>query len=215
MMTGHDISVHRKLTRRDFLRLAALAGGSFVTTVVPGERTFADYSQGGVKAFYSGAPEPTALDQKGAGYVACIEMDQSGVRIRPERVGTISADEMSVDVSGKPVTQVVEEIQARADPHLILQVRLSGLMDLGALLDTERLEQELASHFYHIECADQSHPQLLTISPDDFPEELVIGKFVRLMQARIEAAADDIARRRLEQALQLGVALLQDRRVLR
>jgi len=39
MMTGHDISVHRKLTRRDFLRLAALAGGSFVTTVVPGERT--------------------------------------------------------------------------------------------------------------------------------------------------------------------------------
>jgi DNA repair exonuclease SbcCD nuclease subunit len=175
---------------------------------------FADYSQGGVKAFYSGAPEPTALDQKGAGYVACIEIDENGVRVRPERVGTISTDEMSVDLSGKSVPQIMKEIQARADPNLMLKVTLSGLGELGAVLDTEKLEQELAPDFYHIECSDQSHPQLAAISPDDFPEELVVGKFVRLMQARIEDAADDTQRRQAEQALQVGVALLQGRRVL-
>ena len=175
---------------------------------------FANCSQGGVKAFYSGAPEPTALDQKGAGYVACIEIDENGVRVSPERVGAISTDEISVDVSGKSVIQITKEIQARADSNLMLKVTPSGLMELGAVLDTEKLEQELAPHFYHIECSDQSHPQLADISPDDFPEELVVGKFVRLMQARIEDAADDTQRRRAEQALQVGVALLQGRRVL-
>jgi hypothetical protein len=140
-------------------------------------------------------------------------MDENGVRIRPDRVGTISTDEMSVDVSGKSVTQIKEEILDRADPSLMLQVKLSGLMGLGAVMDSENLRQELAAHFYHIECSDESHPQLATISPDDFPEELVVGKFVRLMQTRIEEA-DDMQRQRAEQALQVGVALLQGRRVL-
>jgi len=175
---------------------------------------FAEYSQGRVKAFYSGAPEPTALNQKGAGYVACIEIDESGVRVRPERVGTILTDEMSADVSGKSIAQIVEEIQARADSNLMLKVTLSGLMDLEAVLDTEKMEQELAPYFYHVECSDQSHLQLATISPDDFPEESVVGKFVRLMQSRIEDATDDTQRRRVEQALQVGVVLLQGRRVL-
>jgi len=96
----------------------------------------------------------------------------------------------------------------------MLKVTLGGLAELGVVLDTEKLEQELAPHFYHIECASQFHPQLATISPDDYPEELVIGKFVRLMQSRMEGAADDTHRGRAEQALQLGVALLKGREVL-
>ena len=175
---------------------------------------FADYSQGGVKAFYSGAPEPTALNQKSAGYVACVGMDENGVQVRPERVGTISTDGTSVDVAGKSAPQIVEEIRARADPNLMLRVTFSGLVELGVVLDTERLAQELASDFYYIECSDQSHPQHASISTEDFPEELVVGKFVRLMQARIEDTADDAECRRTEQALQLGVALLEGKEVL-
>jgi hypothetical protein len=129
-------------------------------------------------------------------------------------VGTISTDEISVDVSGKSVVEITEAIQARADPNLILKVILYGLGELGAGLDTEILEQGLAHYFYHIECSDQSHPQLATISPDDFPEELVVGRFVRLMQERIEDSADVTQRRRAEQALQIGVALLRGRKVL-
>jgi len=220
-MRWHVAMAHGNLDRPDITDPARPIrpeeiGASGMDYVAMGDwHTFADYSQGGVKAFYSGAPEPTVLDQKGAGQVACIEMDENGVRVRPGRVGTISTDKMSVDVSGKSVTQIKEEILARADPSLMLQVKLSGLMDLGAVMDSEKLEQELAAHFYHIECSDESHPTLATISEDDFPEELVVGKFVRLMQTRIEDAADDTQRQRAEQALQVGVALLQGRRVLR
>ncbi len=219
-MRWHVALAHGNLVRPDILdpprpiRPEEISASGMDYVAMGDWHAFADYSQGGVKAFYSGAPEPTALDQKGAGYVACIEIDENGVRVRPERVGTISTDEISVDVSGKSVIQITKEIQARADSNLMLKVTPSGLMELGAVLDTEKLEQELAPHFYHIECSDQSHPQLANISPDDFPEELVVGKFVRLMQARIEDAADDTQRRRAEQALQVGVALLQGRRVL-
>jgi exonuclease SbcD len=219
-MRWHIALAHGNLVRPDItdpprpIRPEEISASGMDYVAMGDWHAFADYSQSGVKAFYSGAPEPTALDQKGAGYVACVEIDESSVRVRPEQVGAISTDEMSVDVSGKSTAQIVEEIRARANPNLMLKVTLSGLMDPGTVLDTEKLEQELAPYFYHIGCFDQSHPQLATISPDDFPEELVIGKFVRLMQARIEDAADDTQRRRAEQALQVGAALLQGRRVL-
>ena len=220
IMRWHVALAHGNLVRPDIvdpsrpIRPEEISASGMDYVAMGDWHAFADHSQGGVKAFYSGAPEPTAVNQKGAGYVACVEIDENGVQVRPKRVGTISADEMSVDVSGKSVTKIAKEIQARADPNAILKVTLSGLMDLGAVLDTESMEQGLAPYFYHIECSDQSHPQLATISPDDFPEELVAGKFVRLMQARIEDAADETQRRRAEQALQVGVALLQGRRVL-
>ncbi|HEC35050.1 MAG TPA: DNA repair exonuclease [Anaerolineae bacterium] len=219
-MRWHIALAHGNLVRPDIadpsrpIRPEEISASGMDYVAMGDWHAFADYSQGRVKAFYSGAPEPTAPDQKGAGYVACIEIDENGMQVRPERVGTISTDGISVDVAGKSVPQIVEEIRARADPNLMLKVTLSGLVGLGVVLDTERMEQELVPYFYHVECSDQFHPQLATISPDDFPEELVVGKFVRLMQARIEDATDDIHRRRAEQALQVGVALLQGRRVL-
>jgi len=219
-MRWHVALAHGNLVRPDIIdpprpiRPEEISASGMDYVAMGDWHAFADYSQGGVKAFYSGAPEPTALGQKGAGYIACVDMDENGVQVRPERVGVISTDEMPVDVSGKSVMQIMEEVQAHADPNLMLKVALSGLVELGAVLNTEEIEQELAPHFYHIECSDHSHPQLATISPDDFPEELVVGKFVRLMQARIEDATDDTQRRQAEQALQVGVALLQGRRVL-
>lgn len=216
----HIAMAHGNIVRPDIpdpprpIQPAEIAASGMDYVALGDWHAFADYSQGGVKAFYAGAPEPTALDQRGAGYVACVELDERGVRVRPERVGTIKADEMSVDLSGKPRARILEEIGARADPNLVLRVSLCGLADLGQVLDAEELAQELAPSFYHVECRDQSHPQTATISPDSFPEQLVVGKFIRLMQERIQRASDDTQRRRAERALQLGVALLEGRRVL-
>jgi DNA repair exonuclease SbcCD nuclease subunit len=175
---------------------------------------FADYSAGDVTACYAGAPEPTALGQTGAGYVARVELDDGGVRVRPERVGTITTDELTFDVTGYTRVDVVQAIREHADPHLMLQVTLTGLTDLGTVLELDALERELASDFYHLACADQSHPQIEAIAAEDYPEELVIGKFARLMQERIEQAESENERRRAEQALQLGIALLEGKEVL-
>jgi DNA repair exonuclease SbcCD nuclease subunit len=175
---------------------------------------FSEQSQGAVKAFYSGAPEPTASDQKGAGYIACIELTKEGVRVRKERVGTVTCDQLSIEVTGRTTREILEAIQTQADPNLMLTVTLTGLGELGMVLDTEKIKQELAPNFYHLKIIDEVHPELADVTPETFPEELVTGKFVRLMQERIEQASDEEQRKRAEQGLQIGLALLQGKEVL-
>ena len=175
---------------------------------------FADYSQGRVRACYSGSPEPVAMDQQGSGYVAAVELDDDGVRVRPERVGAVRAEALSVDLSGRSTADALVEIRARADPNLMLTVRLLGLAALGSSVDELALAEELAPDFYHVRCLNDSHPQMASISSGDFPEQLVVGKFVRIMEEQIAAAVGETERRRAEHALQLGVALLQGRSVL-
>ena len=189
--------------------------GSAMDYVALGDwHSFADYSHGNVKAFYSGAPEPTEFGQAGAGRVAWIELDQAGVRVHPKRVGMVSTREVSIDVSGRTVPEIADEIRGSADPTLMLRVVLSGLSEIGTVLDIRELEQQLISDYYYLKCSDHSHPQLADISPEDFPEELVVGKFARIMQVHIQDASNDAERQRAEQALQLGVALLQGKEVL-
>ncbi len=204
-----DLDVTSRPIRREALR------DSGMDYVALGDwHSFADYSEGDVTAYYAGAPEPTALGQTGAGYVARVELDERGVQVHPERVGTITTDELTLDVTGYTRVEIAQAIRQHADPHLMLQVTLTGLTDLGTVLDLDALEERLAPDFYHLACTDQSHPQLEAIAAADYPEELVIGKFARLMQAHIEQAESENEQRRAEQALQLGIALLEGKEVL-
>ena len=176
--------------------------------------TFAEYSQDDVKAVYSGSPEPTSFSHKDAGFVASVSLEDGGVQIEKVRIGKISAEQIGLDISGMNEVEIVKFLLERADTHLMLEVTLTGLLDVGTVISPERLEQELAPQFYCVRCRDQSHPQLEGISAADYPPEHVIGKFVELMKEHIETAADEDDRRRAEQALQVGVALLEGKEVL-
>jgi len=204
-----DLNVASRPIRREEIR------DSGMDYVALGDwHAFADYSEGEVTAYYAGAPEPTALGQTGAGYVACVELDDTGVRVRRERVGSVTTDELTLSVTGRTSVDIIQAIREHADPNLMLQVTLTGLTEVGTVLYLDALERELAPGFYHFACADQSHPQIEAISADDYPEELVIGRFVRLMQGRIDQAESESEQRRAERALQLGVALLGRKEIL-
>lgn len=176
--------------------------------------TFADYSQGKVKAAYSGSPEPTEFDHKEAGFVAGVTLNDSGVQVNKIRVGTISADRIQHDVSGLSEPALVAALRERADPHLMLEVVLTGLSEIGTVMEPANIEQELAGDFYHIVCRDQSHPGLDDISAAVYPPEHVTGKFITLMKQWITEATDEAERQRAERARQLGVVLLQGKEVL-
>ena len=84
----HVAMAHGNLVRPDIIdpprpiRLEDIRASGMDYVAMGDWHAYADYSQGGVQAFYSGAPEPTALDQEGAGYVACIEIDETGTWVR-------------------------------------------------------------------------------------------------------------------------------------
>lgn len=176
---------------------------------------FADYSQGGVAAFYSGAPEPTAFSQSGAGHVASVTLSDAGVSVQPIKVGEIEAEVQTLDATGYAEQDVLSQMRARANANLMLELRLSGLSAVGTQIDTERIHAEIADCFYCLRIVDDTHVALGKIDPADFPEELVIGQYVKLLSEKIHAAGDARAQRIAERALQLGIALLRGEDVLK
>lgn len=176
--------------------------------------SFADYSQGGVRAFYAGAPEPTAFNQSKTGMVASIYLSDQGVTVEPVRVGTVEAHVIELDVTGHSEAEVVDAIRALAGTNRLMNLLLSGLKSAGNLLDLETIYDCTAGEFYKLQLRDKAQLNLENIDPAEFPEAFVIGQFVRLAAERLESAHDDRERRVVEQSLQLGVALLKGHKVL-
>ena len=113
------------------------------------------------------------------------------------------------------IEEICERVRALRDPDVVLSLVLNGLRSLDLIVDPNALTLELSDSFFAVKVTDRSHPMLLPEELNGFPEGLVIGQFVRRMRSRIAETDDDEERRVRESALQLGVALLQGKKVLR
>lgn len=174
-----------------------------------------DCTSGDVRAHYCGAPEPTNRRQQNTGSVLAVELSDAGTKITPETVGKLRVQSETVDVGGLTEDDLLARLRALADPESILTVTLSGMKAIQAYIDPEQLHAALADGCYHLRIHDDSVAHLAALSPAEFPENQVIGQFVRLLVQVIEEAADDDEREIAQQSLQLGVALLQGKEVLR
>ena len=94
---------------------------------------------------YSGAPEAVALDQDRAGKALLIELDEPAgarsVTVRECQVGRTRFEKAEIDaatVASQPA--LIEQLAARTDPDLVLDVRLAGVRrdDLDLDLDRDR-----------------------------------------------------------------------------
>jgi DNA repair exonuclease SbcCD nuclease subunit len=144
---------------------------------------------GKVTYAYSGAPEPVAVDQDGAGQVLLVSLEDRGghreVKVEPKRVGQTENEKLELDVSAiHSQPDLVNELAARADSNLVLDVRLTGLFPDDLDLDLEEVERALAPSFLRFRLRDMSIPG----SPDEPPPppDTVLGAFVSAMETRIE-----------------------------
>jgi DNA repair protein SbcD/Mre11 len=174
-----------------------------------------DMSSGGVAAWYSGAPEMIDLDEPGSGQVCLVTVREAGeVDVMPRRVGRRRAARLTADVAtaGGPEA-VVRMIRDHADPDTALILTLTGLAALGDRVNIDRLREDLAPEFFRLELRDESHLRAETIDPSQYPEQTVIGRFVRLMYEQIASREGDM-RAIAEDALAYGVALLEGKEIL-
>jgi DNA repair exonuclease SbcCD nuclease subunit len=163
---------------------------------------------------YSGAPEPVALDQDRAGKVLVVTLDQrngkKSVAIEERQVGRTRFEKVELDAAGvgsQPA--LVDLLAARADPDLVLDVRLIGVRPDELDLHVEEVEAAVGGRFLKVRVRDRSVPALSegAIPPPD----TVLGAFIRDVEARVaelEAAGDDAAAGELRDALRLGRLLL-------
>jgi len=174
---------------------------------------------GGVTYAYAGAPEAVALDQDRAGKVLLVELmaDATGrsVTVEERVVGATRFEKLELDASGlTSQPALVATLIVKADPDLVLDVRLVGVRPDELDLETDEVETALAGSFLKVRVRDVSVPALtegVLPSPDT-----IAGAFIRDLEARIaelEAAADRTPERssqaaELRDALRLGRLLL-------
>jgi DNA repair exonuclease SbcCD nuclease subunit len=150
---------------------------------------------GDVTYAYSGAPEPVAVDQDGAGQILIVTLEDHGgrhvVSIEPKRVGQTRSERLDLDVSGvHSQPNLIDVLGRHADSNLVLDVRLTGLFPDDLDLDLDEIERALAPSFLRFRVRDASIPG----SPEGLsaPPDTVLGAFIHTVEERmaeLEAAA--------------------------
>jgi exonuclease SbcD len=143
---------------------------------------------GNVTYAYSGAPEPVAVDQDGAGQVLLVTLDEHGgrhqVKVERKRVGQTRSEKLDLDigaVGSQPA--LIETIKQQADANLVLEVRLSGLRPDDLDVDLDEVERALAPSFLRVRVRDMSIPTTPEGAPP--PPDTVLGAFMRNVESRI------------------------------
>ena len=137
---------------------------------------------------YSGAPEPVAVTQDGAGKVLLVELGEAAgaktVKVLERTVGRTRFEKITIDAAtlgGQP--ELVKTLAGRADPDLILDVRLTGVRPDELDVSTDEVEDQLKGSFLKVRVRDASVPALTAgnlPSPDTIP-----GAFIRNVEGRI------------------------------
>ncbi len=165
---------------------------------------------------YSGAPEPVAVDQDGAGQVLLVTLDESGgqrsVKVEPRAVGRTRFRRLEIDASGvASQAELATRLREMADPDLVLDARIVGVRNGDLDLNIDELEQQLNGAFLRVRVRDASTAPLdesLTVSQDTILGAFTRDYLTRIAEAEARGAEDQVAE--LREALRYGNLLLDD-----
>ena len=161
---------------------------------------------GGTTYAYSGAPEPVAVNQDGAGNVLIVTLDEQAgkrtVTVEERRVGLTRFEKLDLDaakIANQP--DLVAKLQARADPDLVLEARLTGVRPDELDINTDEVEDQLHGSFLRIRVRDAATPAL---SAGSLPSpDTIAGAFIRDVEARIAELEADPANASASEAAEL------------
>jgi DNA repair exonuclease SbcCD nuclease subunit len=166
---------------------------------------------------YSGAPEPVAVDQDGAGNVLLVTIEEAAgkrtVTVEERKVGQTSFERIEIDAARlKGQADLIAKLQTKASDDLVLEARLTGVRPDELDINTDEVEGQLKDSFLRIRVRDTSMPAL---SEGAIPSaDTIAGAFIRDVEARIaelEADPSDattIEAAELRDVLRLGRLLL-------
>lgn len=174
--------------------------------------SLADYSRGGVAAFFSGPPEPLEMGRGEEGRVLLVELEEeSPAQIKPIPVGRrrLQRQEIDAHTVGGPA-DLYASLRRMADHDLALEVRVRGATDEDWVrFEWEKMEEDLSPLFFHFRL-DAIPGEVPGIEASSYPEKTVVGRFLRRAReemARLEGEDALVA----EEALRLGLSRLMGR----
>lgn len=173
-----------------------------------------DWSSNGVRAIYPGSPERVGFDQDEAGHVALVELQDGVATVSKRMVGRYKWLEERVDAGTvQSVEDLVERCRDKSDQNVLLRIKVTGLAPAGLVLDPDEVVSRLADDFLYVNLVDKSQLWVDNLPFDKYPETTVIGQFLRLMEGRLRTCKTDDERRIVEEATQVGLALLEGKKI--
>ncbi|MGM0491756.1 MAG: metallophosphoesterase family protein [Armatimonadota bacterium] len=172
--------------------------------------TWQDVSAGDITALLPGSIEVPGFGDWQTGSVALVTLGEGATRVERLEVGSLRACALAIDAGDLSGTEdLIARLEERADPDLLLEVRLTGLAAPGVVLDVETVIERLEGAFFALRVADRSHPALDDLDAQHLEGRLTLGRFTELARTRVDAATDERERRVAERALQIGVSMLR------
>jgi hypothetical protein len=138
-----------------------------------------------------------------------VDLEREGTRVTPLPVARGRIHRLSLEPATYATPEALTaEIQALADPELMLEVRLGGRAHAAQFIDVLALEQALAPRFFALEISDEAMPDPAAAPAGPVGTTTVAGKFAELMAAQLQQAGSETERRRIGSAQRLGLWLL-------
>jgi DNA repair exonuclease SbcCD nuclease subunit len=199
---GHEDIIPSELLRHSEIHYLAL-GHHHSAGLAPGTS---------IPAYYSGAPEMLAFDQKGAGHALHVTLTRKGIVVDTEvdkvKVGRLHFQRLEVAAEEVAAGMDLDhELEKRSNPDLYLELVLTGLLPpLAGRPHLHELEQRHGHRFFKLRILDRTSPgrgeEEAHIAPGS-----VLAEFIRLVRARMESSAGP-ERQEWEDALRLGIHCL-------
>lgn len=196
--------IHPQEVRDAGLDYLALGDWHSATEVIPAPTA----------AWYAGSPELLGYDQEGAGHVLLVEIASPGRAIvTRHRVGRRQYRRLDLDLTLLDDAALRRAVEEAADPDVICDAVLMGVIPVTRIVNATGLEEDLSERFFRLRITNRTQLWLDDDRLAQISEDTVLGKFIRVMGARI-AGAEGEQRALLEEALQVGVAVLRGGEVL-
>ena len=176
-----------------------------------------EFSFGATAAWYAGSPEITYQEGKGGlgqGYILLVDIMEKA-DVKPVKVSDKEVEELAMDMQiYENMENVYYELEKHANQNKILMVNISGIIRSDVFIDPVRIEQDFRKKFLSIKVSDFTGFAAPEALGREYPEELVIGQFARIMRQKIEEAKTPEEKKIAQDAMHIGIAELEGKNVL-
>lgn len=176
-----------------------------------------EFSFGNTKAWYAGSPEITYQEGKGGlgqGYALLVDiLDKT--EVKPIKVSDKEMEELHIDMQVyENIENIYYELEKHANENKIISVTITGVIGSDIFIDEEKIEQDFKDKFLSISVSNKTAFTMDEVLARDYPEELVIGQFMKIMKEKIEKSKTSEEKKIAEDAMHLGIAELEGKNII-
>ena len=160
--------------------------------------------KGKVKCFYSGSPEGLSFKNSADSSVLFVKYSDGKVDVKPIKTAIREFHTLEIDCTRLDNDLELKKVlEKNKGGNKILRLVLKGNPSLDFQLDINFLMKEFEPKYFFLKIVDAVH------IPDNLKEdETIRGQFIKLIRQDIKKEKDSQKKKRLENALRIGIGYL-------